>query len=733
MEVILFLNGIVFFYFKNPLSWIFLCSVCFIRRRLVFVVVFLAGLGWAALHQVWIHPQGMPANASCQHAHLFGEVHSIPTHTETKTQFQFLATRLNHQPVHVNIMISCYQHCPSNIQLGQRWSLTANLYKPRDYANPGGFRFVDWLAARHIAWLGIMQDAKQHHPIAPDKPPLILNFRHLLAQKLEKLGLNESSLGVVQALALGMTANLDQSLWALFRRTGTTHLMVISGAHIGLMSGFGFFITKWLWCRLDYFCLRKPAQQAGAWVGMVFALAYALLAGFAVPAQRSCVACCVMLSRYFLPQRFSAWQAWRYALWVVLCLEPHAVCLSGFYLSFTAVAILLVMNQWLQCTKLRKLMGIQLACLVGLMPLTLYWFSYAAVNGFLANLLAIPWVGFIIVPLSLTTALLSEWGSMSYLVWALNHAIAGLLYYLRAVDALSWMNLSVAYADMIKPLAWLVAIGLVLFLPVRAFALVTSLFLFIGLYPKHDAIKLGEAKLDILDVGQGLAIMIRTQNHQMLYDTGMKFYHGSDMGNLVILPYLKLLGTTRLDKVVISHPDLDHRGGLKSIAEVMPIDELIVDNPRVYRHALSCHHYPDWDWDGIHFHFFQIKTNLHSKNNTSCVLQLKTKQGKILLPGDIEKKAEMYLVMNYGKQLQSNLIVVPHHGSKTSSTELFLKTVKPNQAILSYGFDNRYHFPHASVVDRYRSMHVELYNTVDCGMVSVSLGQGGLLAPTCYR
>ncbi len=732
MEILLFLNGIVFFYSKSPFSWVFFFAIYFLRPRYTLLVAFFCGMGWAGCHHFYVQPQGMPKVNLVRHAILFGTVESLPIKTANKTQFQFFVRKLNHRPVRANILISCYQRCPTVIEQGQHWTLTAKLSKPRDYANPGGFGFVSWLEAKHIAWVGTMQSG-QLNETNQKKLPLIANFRNNLAKKMEKLGFQENSLGVVQALSLGLTHHLDKTLWDLFRRTGTTHLMVISGAHIGLMSGFGFSLAKWLWCRVEYLCLRIPAQKAAAIVGMLFALGYALLAGFAVPAQRSCLACCMVLSRYFLNHRFSTWQAWRYALLVVILIEPHAVYLSGFYLSFFAVAILVSINQRVGLKGLSKLLFMQLGCLLGLMPLTLYWFSYGAINGFIANLVAIPLVGFVLVPLSLLTIIIPKWHFAQFLVDFLQQVITGLLYYLKAIDSLAWINFSASYPNIIFPIAILIGMSLLLFLPLKQFYMAMSLLIFIGVNPKYDSVKFGEAKLDVLDVGQGLAVSIRTAKHQMLYDTGMKFYKSSDIGKMVIIPYLHALGIKSLDKVVISHPDLDHRGGLSSIAEIFSIGDLIVDDPKKYQHALPCHQYPDWTWEGVDFHFFQITTDLHSKNNTSCVLQIKTQQGSILLTGDIEKKAEFYLVTNYGQELKSDLMLVPHHGSKTSSTPLFLEMVKPSNAILSYGFDNRYHFPHASVIARYESQHITLFNTVDCGMVRVVLGQNGVQKPICYR
>ena len=238
--------------------------------------------------------------------------------------------------------------------------------------------------------------------------------------------------------------------------------------------------------------------------------------------------------------------------------------------------------------------------------------------------------------------------------------------------------------------------------------------------------------MDFLDVGQGLAIVIRTAHHVIVYDTGMKFYRSSDMGKLAIIPYLNTLGIKQLDKVIISHPDLDHRGGLQSLEETYTIQELLVDDPTFYKRGLSCHHYPAWSWDGISFRFFPITERLHSKNNNSCILQVSNSAGKILLSGDIEKLAEDYLIKTYGNQLASSIMLVPHHGSKTSSSTAYVNEVAPRYAIASYGFDNRYHFPHEQAVKTYQLRHIPLYNTQHCGMVRINLAPGRL-TPQCYR
>ncbi len=705
----------------------------FFRPRLNLVLAFVAAFLWSSLHQWWVMDQGLPKKIMIPRAELTGYVESIPNVSTSKTQFQFAVDSLNAHPVRANLLLSCFDHCP-DLKVGEYWFVQAKINRARNIGNPGSFDYVSWLQARHIQWIGSTKSRTFRLILQHSQQNRLLALRQHLAYQLENLNLNEKTLGILQALTLGITTHLHQSEWDLFRHTGTTHLMVISGAHIGLMAGVGFSLTKWIWCRMGRICLRIPAQKAAAVVAMLMALCYALLSGFAVPAQRSLFACLFMFIRYFINQRFTQWQAWRYGLLIVLCLEPHAVLLPGLYLSFLAVAILIVINQRFQVTGLGKVFVIQLGCLFGLMPLSLFWFAYGAVNGLAANLAAIPWVGFVLVPLSLVTALLGQWFEISLLTSMLHFAVDVMLDYLNWVDSLSGMNLSFQYYQIISPLALMIAMSILVFLPIRHLRGAILILGLVGVFPKYPRVQAGEARMSVLDVGQGLAIVVQTADHQLIYDTGPKFYRGSDMGARTIIPYLRSQGIRSLDKIIISHPDLDHRGGLASIEKAFHVKQLIVDNPTFYKKGYSCHRHPDWTWDGVIFHFFSIADNLKSKNNTSCVLQVKNQAGSWLLTGDIEQPAEQYLVTTYKSQLKSSVMIVPHHGSKTSSTPSFLETVAPIYAIVSYGLGNRYHFPHRSILKNYRQRNIQVINTVDCGMVTVLLGDTiDMLKPTCSR
>ncbi|KTD25454.1 DNA uptake/competence protein ComA [Legionella lansingensis] len=734
MEILCFFAGTVFAHTKSLYSLFFLVLTLILHPRWVMASWFMAAIVWSFAHQWWLADQGMPSKDMqvIPKGVLEGKIISIPTNSAAKSQFQFLINRLDGKKAKAIVLLACYNRCP-RFKMDDVWRFQAKLKKPKNLGNPGSFDYVSWLHARHINWTGYIQPRTARLLSRASSSKTLLGLREHLASALDNMIPSQPVRGVFEALTLGLTSHLNKTDWDLFRRTGTTHLMVISGAHIGLVAGLCFSLMRWLWSRSSMLCLRYPAIQAASVAGLVMALMYALLAGFGAPAQRSLVACFFLLLKNFLGYRFTAWQAWRYSLFAVLLFEPHDVLLPGFYLSFLAVASLLLVSQRVSCTGYRKTFYLQLGCLFGLMPLTLFWFSYGAVNGLVANLLAIPLVGFVIVPLSLVSLCLVQFWPSHILLIPVDGAIQLLLHYLQFIDSFSLLNLQFSFSNILPALSLMFAMLLILFFPVRAIYPACIALVFASLFPGYPKIKVGEVEINVLDVGQGLAVVVRTARHALVYDTGVKFYQGGDMAKLAILPFLETVGIKKLDKIIISHPDLDHRGGLTSLEEKYKSSELVVNDVAFYHRGKNCHHYPAWEWEGISFRFLAIKKKFRNKNNSSCILKLEGKGGAVLLTGDIEKQAENYLLRVYGETLNASLLVVPHHGSKTSSSVDFVKGVAPKFAVISAGFDNRYHFPHQQTLDTLRQQHIEMFNTMDCGMVTMKLTNGKLNSkPTCY-
>lgn len=733
MEILCFLAGTVFACSQSAYPLLFVLSALFLKANGRLVLWFLAAIIWALVHQWWIDDQGMPSVDVIPKTELTGKITSVPDTRIGKVQFELSVTRLNQHPVKARVLLSCYNHCPT-FATGQTWRVQAKLKRPQSSGNPGQFDYRRMLYARHIAWVGYLKHGQAVLIQEPEKSWQMLALRAQLAEKLRRILPDKTVLGITQALTLGLINNIDSKQWDLFRRTGTTHLMVISGAHISLVAGLAYCLVYWLWLLSGRLCLYRPAAQAAAIAGILGALTYALLAGFSVPAQRAVIAFCLLLLRHFFSQRLTGWQTWRYALLAVLVMEPHAVLFSGFYLSFLAVAILLSLGQRITCGGLKKTLILQLACLIGLMPVTLFFFSYGAVDGFFANLFAIPFVGYIIVPLALLTLLISIVCPAGWATLPLTWAIKGLLVCLAWVDRFSLINLDMTLVSVWSMLALMIAIMLRVFLPVRALAPLALVLLITALYPGYYRNKPGDAQVVVLDVGQGLSVVITTAHHTMLYDTGMKFYQGGDMAKMVIIPYLATQGISAIDKLVISHPDMDHRGGLASLESRFPVGELIVDNVDFYHRGKNCHDYPAWSWDGVSFRFLPIRQAFRDKNNSSCVLQVSNPAGKVLLPGDVEALAEHYLATRYPEELASGIVILAHHGSKTSSTPEFIQRVAPRYGIISAGFDNRYHFPHQQTLNTMKERNIGLFDTMTCGMLTIDLRVGSSLRePLCYR
>jgi competence protein ComEC len=720
MEILCFYAGMIFYYVNHYYSLLFVGLAFYFRPKKSYFIWFIAAMGYSYLHHWWVMPRGIPKMPIIQKALLTGKIISIPVKEGESVKFTFSAETMNGKPVTTSMSLTCYQHCPT-LHAGEHWQLQAKLKIPRNLGNPGGFDFVNWLQSRHIDWMGTVQRGSFIALTDKNTGSWLLRLRESLCEKLARLNPDENTLGVLQALTIGVNSAIPKKEWELFRRTGTIHLIDISGAHIGLLTGISFYILVGFWSRLGKASLYCPAQKVAGLFAWLVAFAYTFLSGFALPAQRALMGCTFMILRYFLNQRFSVWRAWRYALLTVLLLEPHSVWMMGLYLSFFGVAILILVNQSVTLSGLRKIFILQLGCLVGLMPLTLFWFSYGAVSGLIANMFAIPLVELWIVPLGLVITFMPDGSMISIAMVILQGSITLLLDLLKWVDALSFINLTLSFNSILSPIALMVALCVLLFLRLNVLILPACIMGVAALLPFHKKLKTGQAEIDVMDVGQGLSVVVRTANHVLIYDTGIQFYKGSDMAKMAIIPYMKTLGVKKIDKLVISHPDLDHRGGLKSLEENYAVNELIVDSPAFYHRGVSCHDYPTWEWDDVSFRFFALKLDSKQTNNHSCILQISTASGKFLLTGDIEKSAEADLVATYGKALASTFLLIPHHASKTSSSALFIQTVSPQYAIASYGFDNRYHFPHLQALQNYENNHIPVLDTVGCGMISVKL------------
>jgi competence protein ComEC len=539
--------------------------------------------------------------------------------------------------------------------------------------------------------------------------------------------------GVLVALAIGDQQAIPPEQWQLFARTGVSHLMSISGLHVTMIAGLFAAIVSFLWRRSERLALALPAQKAAALAGFLAALAYCLVSGFAVPAQRTLYMVGAVAAALWLGRATSASRVLAAALLLVLTLDPWAVLSPGFWLSFAAVAVIFHVStaytarlHWLA-----QWGRVQWAVTVGLAPLMLVLFQQVSLVSPLANAFAIPLVSFVVTPLARLGAVVPfDWPLL------LGHAILEAM-----MTALGWLaGLPSAMWRQHAPLPWTVPLALIGIawallprgLPARGIGVALAGPMFVVLPPAPAA---GELWLTFLDVGQGLAVVARTETHALLYDAGPAFNAFADSGSRVVLPYLRGEGIARVDALVVSHDDRDHSGGAASVIGGTPVALMWSSLPE--DHVLRAEHTPQgacaagqrWEWDGVAFEFLGpgAPEGAGGKaNNRSCVLRIAAPGGRVLLTGDIERAAERELLGRAPGLLAAEVLLVPHHGSATSSSAEFVEKVAPRYAVFAVGYRNRFGHPRGDVLERYRDAGSVLLRTDSAGAIEMRVSPGAL-------
>jgi competence protein ComEC len=543
--------------------------------------------------------------------------------------------------------------------------------------------------------------------------------------------------GVLSALAVGDQSAIDSASWDLFRKTGIAHLVSISGLHITLFAWLAAGAVGWVWRRVAPWRARLPAVTAGRWGGVLLASAYALLAGWGVPAQRTVLMLVLAVGlrqwgRGWPPVLVAVVTAAGIALW-----DPWALLQPGFWLSFMAVSLLMVSDPgppaphqgpttapgwWAGSQRvLSQALRAQSVATLGLAPLTLLIFQQISLVGLLANLVAVPLVSFVIMPLSLLGL---AWTPLLSLAAAV---LAPLLAWLHWLAHWPGAVLTVAAAPVWAEGAGLLA-GVLLVLPLtwrwRLLALPLLLPL---LWPAVPRPAPGQFDLLAFDVGQGSAVLVRTQHHALLHDTGPQWGLDSDAGQRVILPVLQSLGQRSLDELVLSHRDADHVGGAAAVLAGLPVARwrttLEAGHPlrrRTLPPHIDCAAGQTWTWDGVRFDVLHPAPGAQrlgvKPNSLSCTLKVTAVDGSsVLLTGDLEAEQERDLVQRLGGQLRSTVLLVPHHGSKTSSTPEFLAAVQPEFAVIQVAYRSRFGHPHPLVLARYTERVATVLRTDHCG------------------
>lgn len=752
MEALLGCSGVIPVVLWRRQRLLALGGRAMIGRLMLWLAAALAGYVWAAGFGLVRLADHLGAEDEGRDIAVIGVVSGLPQRIDRGERFEFQveqvlrdgAGRLALVPQHISLAwyrgrqeaVSEEDHRFRSVHAGERWRLTVRLKQPHGNLNPHGLDMEAWLFERGIRATGYVRSQNlQYDSQRLDeqvlRPGLMLErLREAVRERIFTALPEGAYAGVLAALVMGDQQAIDAEEWALFAKVGITHLVSISGLHVTLIASLGYGLVGFFW-RRSRLALRLPTQKAAALAGAFTAWAYCLLAGYGVPAQRTFYMLAVVAWALWCGRQAAGRQVLALALGLVLLLDPLAVLSAGFWLSFGAVALLFyIASGRLQAGHwLREWGRAQWAVTLGMMPALLALFQQFSLVSPLANVLAIPLITFIVTPLALFGAVL-PFDSVLLLA---HGVLAGLM------AAMIWLAaLPIAVWQQAAPPAWAVVLAMIgcLWLllprgwPVRWLGL--ALFLpLILLRPARP--EMGGMAVTVLDVGQGLALHVQTAGHDLIYDTGPQFSLDANSGNRIILPYLRSAGVAALDALVVTHQDMDHAGGAAAVLQGLPVSWWASSLPPEHYLRRMPGHRPcfagqRWQWDGVLFEMlypsFEAYALAEKKtNDRSCVLRITAASGRILLTSDIEALSEARLLAEQAEQLRTEVMLMPHHGSRTSSTPAFIDAAAAQTVIIPVGYRSRYGHPVPEVVERYRQRGMAVWRTDLLGAVRLIFAQ----------
>ncbi|ATE59600.1 DNA internalization-related competence protein ComEC/Rec2 [Thauera sinica] len=704
-----------------------------------------AGFLWSAQRAEWRLTDALPMVLEGVDIALTGRVDELPQQLADGVRFAFVPDA-GAEGVPRRILLSWYRlrddEAPPDVAAGERWRFVVRLKRPHGFVNPAGFDYEAWLLERGLRASGYVRgDAGRLDSGAASFMHRVHRARAAIRDRFLAVLGDAPYAGVLVALVVGDQRAIPAGQWEVFRRTGISHLVAISGMHISLAGLLGAALAGALWRRVPALVLRLPARKAAAVAAIAAATGYALLAGMGIPVLRALIMLCVVGLALLLGRSPSPSRVLLLALAGVLIADPWAVLAAGFWLSFAAVGVILLVlgarhgvrgrgDGW------RAAVKTQIAITLATVPLLIALFQSFSVVSPLANALAIPVVSFLVTPLAFLAALLPfEWplqlahASFSVLMQPVEWLSATPLALWRQAAAPAWLLLAgaAAAAVVLLPRAT----------PVRAPAGVVLAALLLW-QPGRPAP--GDFAATVLDVGQGLAVHVQTATHSLLYDAGPPYGDEADAGERVILPFLAASGVARLDRLVLSHDDADHVGGARSVLEGVEVGAMLAsgDDAAGFRHdtvapgggRLACGAGQRWEWDGVRFevlHPWPGGRPARRNNDLSCVVKVTAGGGSLLLVGDLEAPGEAAMIARHGVDaLASSVVVVGHHGSRSSSSPAFVDAVMPEAAIHSAGYRNRFGHPHPAVWARWAGAGARNWRTDSQGAIGIRVTAAGI-------
>jgi len=767
LRTLAFLAGIITLSFQSQLLPLasFLVLILFtpllLFRKKIIILLFWysAGFIWATVIAYYSLSNKIPTELEGKDIVVTGVISTIPEKIGRRTRFELVLDSVIYKNKSYisprKIRLNWYGKSPI-LKPDDKWQLVVRLKKPFGYQNSGGFDYEAWMFQNKIDAKGYVRKSKLNILLQENKSWLsFTRARYELKQKIHKIN-HSVYRSIILALLIGDKSEIKDKQWQVFRKTGTSHLIAISGLHIGLIAGLVFFMSRWLWGFYSNGVEIIPSPKVAALCAIVAAVIYSALAGFSLPTQRALIMLCVIMVSILFDIRAQSWKTLSIALLLVLVLSPFSVMNPGFWLSFCAVGIILYFSKMKNISELKFVSTlyswslIQIVIAVGLIPFVLLFFGETSIISPIANFIIVPVFSFIVVPITFIAGC----------ILFVSPTVSGLLFSVVVfvldktwifLEYLATLNFSTVRIDFLSNIAFVLAcVGVTLiFLPKKFPAkYLTPIFFLPLLFFKPESPEFGTAKMTLLDVGQGLAVVIQTEHHVLVFDTGPRFSNSFNTGKTVVVPFLKSKGISQVNYLIISHGDNDHIGGVKSVVDLINVNSILTSVPtKVVAMIKSsnqkvpvelCNSDLQWHWDGVEFRFIHPSPQTTLKDNdASCVLQISSGQNTILLTGDIEAKAEQEIVddseLNSGLNLLSTILVAPHHGSKTSSTQLFLDKVRPKYVLYAVGYRNRYRFPADVVSKRYKNLGAIEYSTSNNGAIVFILSAKEIKKPELYR
>lgn len=718
-----------------------------IYQSLIIIISFLSGYCFTAIYTTQFYPILNLNGLESQSLTVKGRVVSIPNNINKKQSLLFFITarkRIDNEAKEYwdtsfqgKVKLNWYR-TKEIMLINQTWQLVIRLKKPSGLLN-GGFDYEKWLYQKRILATGYIREGVKISITDTTFTPhlffmkTIHQWRQLIADQIDHSLSDYRYKGLIKALTIGVRADIDTTQWQQFMKTGTNHLIAISGLHISLMSGLIWILVNYLWRSCSFLNLMYPALYVASLCALLTAIIYASLAGFALPAQRALMMLTVVFIATMLKREFLSSYIFLIALLSVILFDPLSTLSAGFWLSFSAVGIIfftLSLRLSYKNSRMEKfwqLIKLQSVIFIGLLAPLMILFQQFSIISPVANIIAVPLMSVIVVPLSL----------LGLLILLLYEPLGILIFNALAwpIDALFWFldqlikgSVSVIYLPQPTLIAGiLLIIGCIWLLLPKGWSgrWLGLLLLFPTLATETDHIPQGQIKMTMFDVGQGLSMLISTQNHHLLYDVGEKYSESFNMADVVIIPYLKRHNIKALDTLIISHSDRDHAGSFQELVQQVTVHQVLSGEPdpliaRLNMQSPSkiisieqCQQGQQWQWDGVIFTVLspKNKTTKIKNNNQSCVIHIRSATNHTyLLTGDIEKPIEKQLLIDYPK-LKADVLQVPHHGSKTSSSNVFLQQLDPQIALFSFGYKNRFRHPAEKIVQNYKNLSINCYNT----------------------